>query len=54
MSDIDIEDLPQTLVNILHKRNCLNSLDLAEEFKVDHQKIIGGIKSLQTHSNVSS
>lgn len=30
-----------------------NSLDLADEFREDHQKIVGAIKSLETVDNVS-
>lgn len=53
MPDITTGELPQTLLDILKDRNFLNSLELAEELNLDHQKIIGGVKSLQTHENVN-
>lgn len=48
----DIEELPQRLLKILSDSDVFNSLELAEKLNLDHQKVIGGIKSLQTHQNV--
>jgi biotin operon repressor len=44
---------PQNLLAILDKRDNFQSNELAEELGIDHQKLIGAIKSLQTQDGVS-
>ncbi|KAM3185733.1 hypothetical protein ACTXT7_005794 [Hymenolepis weldensis] len=40
-------DLIQTFLDALAKKSPLNSLEFADSLKVDHQTVVGGIKSLQ-------
>lgn len=47
------KQLTDRILEYLEKRGETNSLDLANEFREDHQKIIGAIKSLETVDDVS-
>lgn len=47
------KQLTDRILEYLDKHNETNSLDLVNEFKTDHQKIIGAIKSLETIPDVS-
>ena len=47
-------ELPETLLKKLDQSSgkSLNSLELAESLKIEHQKIVGAIKSLESLGNV--
>ncbi|KAJ8306504.1 hypothetical protein KUTeg_017049 [Tegillarca granosa] len=45
-------DLSQVVLQYVSEKECFDSLDLAKELNEDHQKIVGAIKSLQTHADV--
>lgn len=47
------KQLTDRILAYLDRHDETNSLDLADEFQEDHQKIIGAIKSLETMDNVS-
>ena len=49
MSDLDLQS---TLLAQVDKRGSLNTLEFANELKVDHQKIIGCMKSIETFPDV--
>ena len=49
MSDINLQNI---LLSELNKRGHLNTLELASELNVDHQKIVGCMMSIQTFPNV--
>ena len=44
--------LAENILIILNKRECLETIDLVEELGIDHQKIVGAVKSLLTLDNV--
>ena len=46
-------DLGETVLNILADRDGFNTLDIAEELNVDHQKTVGAVKSLLALGDVS-
>ena len=46
-------ELTETILAYLEKNSQLNTLDYAKANSLDHQKVIGAIKSLQTHEGVS-
>lgn len=46
------EDLPTLLLKVLDERLTFDSNILAVELGIDHQKLIGAVKSLQTTENV--
>lgn len=48
------KQLTDQILDHLDEHGEVNSLVLAEEFKEDHQKIIGAIKSLEAIGDVSS
>uniref|UniRef100_A0A915ML41 phenylalanine--tRNA ligase n=1 Tax=Meloidogyne javanica TaxID=6303 RepID=A0A915ML41_MELJA len=43
---------PSQLLTILQQRETFQSNELAEQLSIDHQKIVGGIKSLQSHEEL--
>lgn len=46
-----IDDLPQAILNLLAESGdnaAIDSLELAQKWKLDHQKIVGAIKSLMS------
>ena len=43
----------QQLLTLLGSREVFQSNELAKELGIDHQKLIGAVKSLQTHDGVS-
>ena len=45
-------NLVENLLLILNKRECFETIDLVDELKEDHQKIVGAVKSLLTLENV--
>lgn len=48
-------DVPQRILNILASNDEeLSSLHLADKLNVDHQKIVGALKSLLSHTDVST
>lgn len=49
MSDLNLQS---TLLAEVEKRGSLNTLELANELKVDHQKIVGCMKSIETFPDV--
>jgi hypothetical protein len=49
----DAGSLVQHLLNLLADADLLNSLTLARQLNIDHQRIVGAIKSLQTMEDVS-
>lgn len=46
-------DLMEKILEHLAKDDKAHSLDLAQFFDIDHQKVIGAIKSLENIENVS-
>ena len=42
----------QQLLTLLGSREVFQSNELAKELGIDHQKLIGAVKSLQTHDGV--
>lgn len=47
------ENLPQQILDYLSLSSEFNSIALAKEWDVDHQKLYGAIKSLLTNEGVS-
>lgn len=47
------KELTDKILNYLDEHEEVNSLDLAEILKENHQKIVGAIKSLETVGDVS-
>lgn len=45
-------DLNEELLEFIDKNNFLNTLEYANTHNLDHQKVIGAIKSLQTNEGV--
>lgn len=45
-------NIQENILLELEKRGELNSLDLAKEWNVDHQLVVGGLKSLQSLGDV--
>lgn len=41
-------DLQEQILLILNEKGSLNSEELGKELQVDHQRIVGAIKSLET------
>ncbi|EGT32811.1 CBN-FARS-1 protein [Caenorhabditis brenneri] len=46
------DNLPQQILDFLGSSNEFNSIQLAQQWNIDHQKLIGAIKSLQTNEGV--
>lgn len=46
------QNLNEVILRLLNERSKLNSLSLSEELSVDHQKIVGVIKSLQSLGDI--
>ena len=46
-------DLGETVLKILADRDGFNTLDIAKELNVDHQKTVGAMKSLLALGDVS-
>lgn len=46
-------ELTEVVLQRVDKLGQVNSLELANDIKQDHQKVIGAIKSLQTLDNVT-
>jgi len=46
------ENMAEIILQNVDQRGHINSLELANELKVDHQKIVGAIKSLQSFGEV--
>jgi predicted transcriptional regulator len=44
---------PQQILTIIKDRGSFQSNELGEELGIEHQKLIGAIKSLQTQDGVS-
>lgn len=47
------ESIPELLLSVLDKIGEFETSKLAEELSLDHNKIIGAVKSLLSHENVS-
>lgn len=47
------KDLSVIILQIIDERSTFDSDVLAQELEIDHQKLIGAIKSLQTNENVN-
>ena len=47
-----MSDLQHILLTELDKRGTLNTLDLANELNVDHQRVVGCMKSIETFPDV--
>lgn len=45
-------DLNEQLLEYINKNNYINTLEYANCHDLDHQKVIGAIKSLQTNEGV--
>lgn len=46
------ENLPQQILDFLQESNEFNSIQLAQQWNLDHQKVIGAIKSLLANEGV--
>ncbi|CAD5228414.1 unnamed protein product [Bursaphelenchus okinawaensis] len=46
------ENLPEVLLSVLDKAGEFDTSKLAEELKLDHNKVIGAVKSLLSHENL--
>ena len=46
-------DMAEKLLLLLAEKQGLDTLEVAKELDVDHQKIVGAVKSLQALENVS-
>ena len=47
-------DMAEKLLLLLAEKKGFDTLEVAKEFGVEHQKIVGAVKSLQAIENVSS
>ena len=45
-------DLNEEILEFIDKHTSINTLDYAKEHNLDHQKVVGAIKSLQTNDGV--
>ena len=48
-----MEDITEQLLKELSVNSFFNSLELSSRLSLDHQKVVGAIKSLQSLGNVS-
>ena len=46
-------ELSETVLKIVAERQSVDSIDLANELNIDHQKVVGSIKSIQSLGDVS-
>jgi phenylalanyl-tRNA synthetase alpha chain len=53
MENTDMSDLSERLLCYLDRHERVDTLHLASLFEVDHQKVIGAVKSLQAVGDVS-
>lgn len=44
--------LQEQILAYLNSHEKVDTLDLASHFKVDHQKIVGAVKSIEAHGNL--
>lgn len=52
-SDIEMEDLPSQLLSVLDTSDLpFRSDEVAAILKIDHQKVVGAVKSLQNQEGV--
>lgn len=51
--DVNECNLPQFLLNYLQEYENFNTYDLAQFLDIDHQRIIGAIRSLLVHDDVN-
>ena len=49
-----MSELNEEILNYLEKNSSLNTYEYAKANHLDHQKVVGAIKSLQTNDGVSS
>lgn len=49
-----MSDLIENLLNYVNEHDGVNTLDLVSAFGVDHQKIVGALKSIEATGNVLS
>ena len=47
-------DLNEEILEYLSKNDMLDTLQYSKERKLEHQKVVGAVKSLQTFEEVSS
>lgn len=47
-----MSELNQEILDYLDKNSKLDTFEYAENHKLDHQKVVGAIKSLQTYEGV--
>ena len=45
-------DLNKEILEFIDKNASINTLEYAKEYNLDHQKVVGTIKSLQTNNGV--
>ncbi len=45
-------DLNETLLALLAERGCFDTQTLAKELQIEHQKLVGAVKSLQSLGDV--
>ena len=45
-------DINETILEYIAKHSILDTLQYAKDNKLDHQKVIGAIKSIQTYDGV--
>jgi len=53
-STINMAELLETLLGLLSDTNTFDTLDLIDKLNTEHDKIVGGVKSLQSRGDVSS
>lgn len=52
MNDIGMEDLPSQLLSVIDSNGTFDSNEMAAFLKVDHQKVVGAVKSLENQEGV--
>jgi phenylalanyl-tRNA synthetase alpha chain len=45
-------ELTEQVLNFIEQHEKADSIDLAAEFKEDHQKVIGALKSIEAHGDI--
>lgn len=51
-NNLNMAELTEKILLYLNKVDDVNTLDLAKDLGVDHQKIVGALKSIQAHGDL--
>ena len=54
LPETEMEEIQEKILNLLNESGSFDSLKASNPLGLDHQKVVGGIKSLQSIGNVSS